>query len=139
MRSLSDLQVGVPASIHEYVVTMQKHRNKKAPTNYYIDVRQRNKLLELSDAAVILYQHYLSKSGGVQYSFLDEEVAKTLPWKESKIARIRKQLEHEDWFYKIQFPKSSCGRKTTHVYLGQDSVRRAKQNTDVLADFGDEL
>ena len=94
----------------------------------YMNTEQRNALLELSDSAVILYLHYLSKTGAENYSFSDSEVAKTLPWKESKIARVRKQLEKAGWFKRVNFRQSICGQKAVHVYLGKEAVDKSDAN-----------
>ena len=112
---------------------MKGHKQQRKATGRYMNTSERNALMKLSDAAPILYMHYISKSGAPDYDYRDATVARTLPWAESKIARVRKQLQAGGWYRRVDYPKAACGSKTTHHYLGQEAVSNSHRAVEQLS------
>ena len=118
----------------EYRTVMQKNRNTRTATPYYITGLQRKQLIqELGDICYIIFAIYVEKSQIDGFDYSDEKVAKLLGYSERKIQRARQTLIKHGWFARSIYTNSK-GRKVIMTYLGQAAVhtfRSSKKNIEI--------
>lgn len=100
--------------------------SKKRIQNVYLTWIQKKEIMaECGDAAVILFEFFLSKAGIRDYQYTDSKAGKVLGWKNSKVKNVRLKLRSAGYFYEKSAGYSD-GSKITTTYLGKREVEKAK-------------
>ena len=118
----------------EYRTVMQKNRNTRTATPYYITGLQRRQLIqELGDICYIIFAVYVEKSQIDGFDYSDEKVAKLLGYSERTVQRTRLKLTKHGWFARSVYTNKK-GRKVIMTYLGQAAVhtfKSSKKNIEI--------
>ncbi len=75
-----------------------------------------------SDAAVILFEYYLSKAGIEEFEFSDYKASHALKWSERKVQEVRKKLTKAGYFLQKK-GNYRDGRKIITTYLGKEKTK----------------
>lgn len=88
----------------------------------YLRLKDKTEVMEkCGDAALILYEFYISKSGVPEYAFTDESAAKALNWNIHKVKRNRLSLIKNNYFKQVNGTLND-GRKVTVTYLEPEYI-----------------
>jgi len=98
---------------------------KRIQTVYLTWIQKKEIMAECGDAAVILFEFFLSKAGIRDYQYTDGKAGKVLGWKDSKVKKVRLKLRSAGYFYE-ESASYTHGRKVTTTYLGKQEVQKAK-------------
>ena len=91
-------------------------------TKMYLRLQDKKEVMDkCGDAALILYEFYVSKAGTPDYPFSDDLAAKALGWNVHKIKRNRLALAKSNYFKQIN-GKLNDGRKVTVTYLEPEYI-----------------
>ena len=82
-----------------------------------------------SDAALILYEHYLSKTKLEGDTLSDENIAEELDWNVYKVAKNRRNLVDHGYFLQVN-GKLSDKRKITVTYLDPKLIHEINALTE---------
>ena len=110
------------ATSHTYSTKPKTQKSNRRATKVYLLQKERQDLMkECGDAALILYEYYLSKAGVPLYSFADEIVAPKLGWNIYKVKKNRLKLIKSNYFRQVS-GRLNDGRKVTVTYLDKEEV-----------------
>jgi len=105
------------SAVHTYVTKSLYQKLVKSPTKMYLRQKDKADIMEkCGDAALILYEFYLSKGGLDTYAFLDKDAARAMRWNIYKVAKNRRKLVEQNYFLQIN-TKFADKRKITVTYL----------------------
>lgn len=108
------------------IFTFKNQTRQRGVTKKYLTEKDKRELGQLAgDAAVLLFDHYLSKTGLDNYLPTDEKAANCLGWKTSKAKNVRLKLARAHWFHQTKNTLND-GTKLTMTFLGPDAVNEAK-------------
>ena len=99
-------------------------RRQAVQTKYEPTNEERQDIIQtLSDSAFMLFQYYLRMATIPDSIMEDINAATYFHWDISKVSRLRRALEKENYFRRITFTANS-GKKSTTYYIGKDIVSR---------------
>lgn len=118
-----------------YTTKPRYQKTLRKATKMYLRLQDKKEVMtKCGDAALILYEFYVSKAGTPDYSFSDELAAKALGWSVQKVKRTRLILTKSNFFKQVQ-GKLNDGRKITVTYLEPAliyAISKAKTNEEIL-------
>jgi len=94
---------------------------KRKQTMHYLTIKEKKEvILECGDAALIMYEFYISKGGAKDYQFIDSKTSAALGWDISKAKRIRLKLEKHKYVKTLTF--SNKKGKYVVTYIGKENT-----------------
>ena len=116
---------------HEYLTTVPFQKTLRKATKMYLTLADKVALMtECGDAAMILYEFYISKAGVAGYTYADATVSFALKWSTSKVKKNRLRLIKAGYFKQVS-GKLSDNRLITHTYL-DPAIIQDLPNTTVM-------
>jgi len=106
--------------------TRVKRSKKKVTTMYLTQQEKRELIKECGDAALILFEFYLSKAGAPDYQYTDEKSGIALGWSTRKSKDVRLKLTKTGYFYEAT-ARYGDGRHVTTTYLKKETVRDVEE------------
>lgn len=110
----------------EYFTRVIPKKKSRSDTKVYVSAQENKELIEISDAASVLFTYYISKSGIEDFPYHDSQAATSLGWKESKVKRIRQALAKAKWFKQVNLRNQVTGLTATVTYLGKDACSKVE-------------
>lgn len=105
-----------------YAVKPRYQKTLKKATKMYLRLQDKVAVMnECGEAALILYEFYISKAGTPNYSFSDKAAGNSLNWDLQKVQRNRLKLVKAKYFKQVS-GKLSDGRKVVITYLDPELI-----------------
>lgn len=110
---------------HYFTKSRQQSRSRAA-TKSYLRLQDKVEVMErCGDAALILYEFYISNSGRRSFSFSDDSASKALGWKVSKVKQNRLRLKKYGYFLQLS-GKIGKDHKVTITFLDPHEIRHVQ-------------
>jgi len=108
--------------MNNYITRSIKQKSKRRPTSMFLRLEDKKDLMkECGDAAMILFEYYLSKAGLENYEYTDQKCGLALGWSTRKVQETRLKLSRAGYF--LQRKGKLQGGTVIFTYLGKDKVK----------------
>jgi hypothetical protein len=115
----------------EYNTRTLKQKQKRGATTVYLKNTDKKALIkECGDAACLLFEYYLSKSGIKDFEYTDAKSAYALGWTERKVRSVRGKLTKAK-YYAQRTATYADKRKVITTYLGKEQVNQLPEKEAV--------
>ena len=113
------------------VITYYTHTSKqkqfRKASKVYLKLEDKREIMsDIGDAALILFEYYLSKSGTPNFDYSDKKAANALGWTIRKVLDVRLKLTKAGYFLQRK-GKYNDGSLIVTTYLGKEEVSKTKE------------
>ncbi len=111
------------STAHTYNTKPRYQKSTRRASKMFLRLKDKTEVMEnCGDAALILYEFYISKAGAPNYAFTDAQASDALNWNIHKIQQNRLKLTKHDYFKQVN-GKLNDGRRVTVTYLEPELIR----------------
>lgn len=119
-------KIGIDSGV-SYTTKPRYQKSIKRATKMYLRLKDKKELMaKCGDAALILYEFYMSKAGVEGYGFYDIAAAEALGWNVHKVKTNRLKLTKSQFFKQCK-GKLNDGRRVVITYLEPEYIQRIMQ------------